>query len=120
MWPELTPEAVVREALLAAGIEPSSGWSEHDLALLDEAAALIGPPVVRRRRRRRTAPGLDETLERTLSSLGHLPECPACGSELSLSAGRWECEHPTCRKTWRTEQVMSPEAFQQVQESWGG
>jgi hypothetical protein len=119
LWPELTPEAVVREALDAAGIKPSSGWSEHDLALLDEAATLIGPPEVRPRRRRRAGPQMDETLERTLSSLGHLPECPACGSELSLSAGRWECEHPTCRKTWRPEQVMSAEAFQQVQEIIG-
>ena len=119
MWSELTPEAVVREALEAAGIKPSSAWSEHDLALLDEAAALIGPPVVRPRRRRQTGPQLDETLERTLSSLGLLPECPACGSELSLSTGRWECEHPTCRKSWRTEQVMSAEAFQQLQEIMG-
>ncbi len=119
MWPELTPEAVVQEALMALGIHPSSGWSEHDLALLDEAAALIGPPVIRRHRRRRTGPGRDETLDRTLASVGLLPECPSCGSELSLSAGRWECEHPACRKTWRTEQVMSPEAFQQVQEIMG-
>jgi hypothetical protein len=119
MWPELTPEAAVHEALRDAGIEPSSGWSEHDLALLDEAATLIGPPVIRRRRRRRTAPRRDETLDRTLSSVGLLPECPSCGSELSLSGRRWECEHPACRKTWRTEQVMSPEAFQQVQEISG-
>ena len=116
MWPGLAPEAVVHEALRAAGIEPSSGWSEHDLALLDEAAALIGPPVMRRRRRRRTAPGLEENLERTLSSLGHLPECPSCGSELSFSAGRWQCGQQMCQKTWRTAQVMSPEAFQQVRE----
>ncbi|MBO0713280.1 MAG: AAA family ATPase [Acidimicrobiales bacterium] len=116
MWPELTPEAVVHEALRAAGIEPSSGWSEHDLALLDEAEALIGPPITPHRRRRRHASGLDDALERTLSSLGHLPECPSCRSELTLSAGRWQCEHPRCQKTWRTEQVMSPEAFQQVRE----
>ena len=115
MWPRLTPEAVVHEALRAAGIEPSSGWSEHDLALLDEANALIGPPVMKRRRRRPT-PGLDENLERTLSSLGQLPACPSCGSELSFSAGRWQCGQPMCQKTWRTAQVMSPEAFQQVRE----
>ena len=56
MWPRLTPEAVVHETLRTAGIEPSSGWSEHDLALLDEAVALIGPSVIKRRppnRRRR-------------------------------------------------------------------
>ena len=116
IWPRLTPEAVVHEALRAAGIEPSSGWSEHDLALLDEAAALIGPPAIRRRRRRPTAPAIDENLERTLSSLGHLPECPSCGSELSFSAGRWHCEQPMCQKTWRTAQVMSPHTFQQVRE----
>ena len=116
MWPRLTPEAVVHEALRAAGIEPSSGWSEHDLALLDEANTLIGPPVVKRRRRRPTAPGLDENLERTLSSLGQLPACPSCGSELSYSAGRWQCGQPMCQKTWRTAQVMSPEAFQQLRE----
>ena len=115
MWPRLTPEAVVHEALRAAGIEPSSGWSENDLALLDEANALIGPPVIKRRRRRPT-PGLDENLERTLSSLGQLPACPSCGSELSFSAGRWQCGQPMCQKTWRTAQVMSPEAFQQLRE----
>jgi hypothetical protein len=116
MWPHLTPETVVHEALRGAGIEPSSGWSEHDLALLDEAAALIGPPVIRRRRRRPTVLGLDENLERTLSSLGQLPECPSCRSELSFSAGRWQCAQPMCQKTWRTAQVMSPEAFQQLRE----
>ena len=116
IWPRLTPEAVVHDALRAAGIEPSSGWSEHDLALLDEASALIGPPLMRHRRRQPTVPGLDENLERTLSSLGHLPECPSCGSELSFSAGRWQCEQPMCQKTWRTAQVMAPAAFQQVRE----
>ena len=116
LWPRLTPEAVVHEALRAAGLEPSPGWSEHDLALLDEASALVGPPVIRRRRPRPAAPGLDENLERTLSSLGRLPECPSCGSELSFSAGRWQCGQAMCQKAWRTEQVMSPEAFQQLQE----
>jgi hypothetical protein len=116
MWPRLTPEMVVHEALRTAGIEPSSGWSEHDLALLDEAAALIGPPVTRPRKRRPTAPALDENLERTLSSLGQLPECPSCGSELSFVAGRWQCGESMCQRTWRTSQVMSPEAFQRLRE----
>jgi hypothetical protein len=116
MWPRLTAEAVVHEALRNAGIEPSTGWSEHDLALLDEAAALIGPTVRRPPRRRPAAPGGDENLERTLSSFGHLPECPSCGSELSFSAGRWHCGQQMCQKTWRTSQVMSPEAFQRVRE----
>ncbi len=116
MWPRLTPEAVVHEALRAAGIEPASGWSEHDLALLDEAVALIGPLVMKRPPRRPAAPGLDENLERTLSSLGQLPDCPACGSELSFAAGRWHCGQSMCQKTWRTAQVMSPEAFQRVRE----
>jgi hypothetical protein len=116
MWPRLTPEAVVQQALRAAGIGPSPGWSEHDLALLDEAAALIGPPVVKRRPRRRAALRMDENLERTLSSLGQLPMCPSCGSELSFAAGRWQCGQPMCQRTWRTAQVMSPEAFQQVRE----
>lgn len=116
MWPELTPEELVHAALRAAGIEPSDGWSEHDLALLDEAATLIGPPVPVVQRRRSRVRIADDILERTLGDLGHLPQCPSCGSELSFSAGRWECEHPSCRRTWRTEQVMSAEAFQQVRE----
>ena len=116
LWPPLTPEALVHEALRAAGTEPSSGWSEHDLALLDEAAALIGPVVPRHRRRRKTAPGLGENLERVLASLGRLPECPSCGSELSFSHGQWQCGQAMCQKTWRTGQVMSPEAFQQLRE----
>jgi hypothetical protein len=116
MWPELTPSDLVHKALRAAGIEPADGWSEHDLALLDEAAVLIGPPVATTRRRHKSASPTDDVLERTLADLGHLPECPSCRSELSFSSGRWECEHPSCRKTWKTEQVMSPEAFQQVRE----
>jgi hypothetical protein len=116
MWPELTPEELVHEALRAAGIEPSDGWSEHDLALLDEAATLIGPSVPAGRPRRSRVGAADDILERTLAELGHLPQCPSCGSELSYSAGRWQCEHLSCRKTWKTEQVMSPEAFQQVRE----
>jgi hypothetical protein len=119
MWPDLTPESVVRETLAASGIQPSTGWSEHDLALLDEASILIGPPVTGRARRRQTAPRRDDALERTLASLGHLPECPACGSELSLVGSRWQCEHLACGKTWRGDEVMSPEAFQQVQEIVG-
>jgi superfamily I DNA/RNA helicase len=108
----------VHEALCAVGITPSSGWSEHDLALLDEAATLIGPPVARRRRPR-TAPRRDEALERTLSALNLLPDCPSCGSELSLLSGRLHCEHAACQKTFRPEEVMSPESFQQLQEIIG-
>ena len=116
VWPEITPEELVHKALRAAGVEPSDGWSEHDIALLDEAATLIGPPVPIVQRRRSRVGVSDAVLERTLADLGHLPQCPSCGSELSFSAGSWECEHLSCRKTWKTEQVMSPEAFQQVRE----
>ena len=116
IWPRLTPEAVVHEALRAAGIEPSSGWSEHDLALLDEAHALIGPPAMRRRAAPTDSAGYGRKPGAHTVFLGHLPECPSCGSELSFSAGRWHCEQPMCQKTWRTAQVMSPDAFQQVRE----
>ncbi|HET6795151.1 MAG TPA: UvrD-helicase domain-containing protein [Acidimicrobiales bacterium] len=119
MWPPLTPEGVVTEALAEVGLTPAETWSEHDLALLDEAAFLLGPPVRsgrRRSRRRPVGPVMDETLERTLSYMEMLPACPACESELSWVDGRFECPQPRCQKTWRASQVMSPEAFQQLRE----
>lgn len=90
MWPALTPQRLVRELLgsgesmrdAARGIlteeeqrwilKKRSAWSEHDVALIDEAAALIG--VSPRRTPRRKPPVHDDSerwaIERTLDDLG--------------------------------------------------
>lgn len=129
MWPLLTPEELLHDlfgapALLkAAGrglvsddelallvrARSSSlgeiGWTEADLALLDEAAALLGPAT--RRRQRREA-GLDESdswmLDRSSDEL--LPDCPACGAQLSAAGGDrpWRCD--SCGRRFRDDQVL--------------
>ena len=69
------------------GIHPSSGWSEHDLAPAGRSGRPDRPARYRQASPAATdRPGPDETMDRTLASLGLLPECPSCGSELSLSA----------------------------------
>jgi DNA helicase IV len=93
----------------AAGEEPR--WSVADLPLLDEAAPWLGPTSAPKRRPMRAPGGEDASaiVDRALAD--RLPECPNCEAELSW-AGRpgadWECG--ACGKTWRSLQVLSPEA----------
>ena len=45
-FPRVKPEQLVRRALAEEGLPAGRGWSESDLALLDEARALLdGPPI---------------------------------------------------------------------------
>ncbi|MHB1986960.1 MAG: ATP-binding domain-containing protein [Acidimicrobiales bacterium] len=132
MWPLLTPEELVHDlfgsdALLRAaakdllteeevellGRERSASlseipWTESDMALLDEAAQLLGPAKrPRRSRRARNESLLDGTdawmLERVVDE--YLPDCPACGSQLELGGSDrpWRCER--CGRRWRDDQV---------------
>jgi hypothetical protein len=96
MWPLLTPERLLRflygapRRLVRAGltedeaallVRDDEGWSEADVALLDELAVLLGP--VPAPRRRRPARAEDPMVERILGEL--LPLCPVCGSELTYA-----------------------------------
>ncbi len=129
MWPLLSPEELLHDLygapalLLAAGKGLFSGpelamlarprsrsleeipWTESDMSLLDEAAALLGP-VRRPRARRGRGEGDDGEawmLERAL--VDYLPDCPACGAQLDLGGGDrpWQCER--CSRRWRDDQV---------------
>ena len=103
LWPLLTPERllmtllaspqrleragrdVLTESELALLVrdKDDTGWSEADVALLDEAVALLGP-LPERKTKTRAAPA-DPIVERVLADL--TPDCPVCGSELTYVAG---------------------------------
>ncbi|HVF74478.1 MAG TPA: ATP-binding domain-containing protein [Acidimicrobiales bacterium] len=128
LWPRLTPEELVGDlyrvpALLrAAGrglfveaeleglarLEPE--WSEADVPLLDEAFALLGPESPPPRAAPVDAVEEQWRIDQALSD--HLPDCPRCGSQLSVvrgsDASRLRCEYATCGREWRADQVMSP------------
>lgn len=116
LWSELSPEQLVDETLSTIGIaREGEGYSEHDLALLDEAQSLLGevtPPG--RVTRPAPRPESDAALDRTLSDMGILPGCPSCGREVELSGRRWMCE--VCQQFWPLARLVSPEQAQQVQE----
>ncbi|MGH9303196.1 MAG: HelD family protein [Acidimicrobiales bacterium] len=136
MWPVLAPEELLNDlfgtaALLrraCAGIleshemelldRPRSNdvaevaWTPADMALLDEAAMLLGgkrqgrPAAGRHRSDTGEADAAEWLLDRALDD--RLPDCPACGAQLTarLGADSWNCER--CGRSWRHEQVLSP------------
>ena len=113
--PPLSAAQIVDETIAAAGLETRAARSEHDAALLDEAAALIGPePRPRGARRRPTRLTLDDALDKTLSEMGELPECPECEVELRMENGLWVCD--ACFRRWRPQQVMSEEGRRRFEE----
>ncbi len=116
LWPKLSAEQLVDETLTTLGIpRDGDGVSEHDLALLDEAQALLGaPPRPRRSPRRSTPAEGDATLDRTLSDMGIIPNCPLCSREVELSKLRWNC--PICQRSWPLSKLVPPEQAQQVRE----
>jgi len=111
LWARVGPEQVVSEALEAAGLAPidPDHLSEHDVALLDEAEALLGRAPARRRRRPAAVPAPDPTMDRTLSAMGMLPECPDCDFEVTLVAGGFLCEQ--CGRRYRPTELVSEEHF---------
>ncbi len=130
MWPLLTPEELLHDLLGAAPLVKAAGgdlfspaelallgrprssslaeipWTEADMALLDEAAQLLGP-ARRPGRRRPRGEGADDAdafmLDRMLDEA--MPDCPACGAQLDLARGErpWQCER--CGRRWRRDQV---------------
>jgi DNA helicase IV len=88
-------------------------WSPADLALLDEAAPLLGPERVAMGKRTsapRSSEDVSAIVDRALADA--IPECPECGSELTYVGGprEWLCGFFECRREWRSAEVLSPEA----------
>lgn len=138
MWPLLTPEVVVRrlltsaphvervgrdiltpdeiEAWTAAAEAGADGWSEADVALLDEATVLLGPVPAPRGRSGRNRPRLDQVAERILEE--RLPECPDCGRALDYVPGdasgsdRLHCRE--CRKAFATTKLLGDAAANEL------
>ncbi len=144
MWPVLTPQRLLSDLfrsapLLAAACrevlsdderdslqrpkDDDGTWSEHDIALLDEADELLGSPPARRRSRDevRSVPSdadvaFENMVERTMADGDYTPRCLDCESELEFvsapsAANRpWRCPHPDCGAQWASAQVLSPEA----------
>ena len=134
MWPILTPEELLHDlygaapllraaalefldpdemALLERARSPSLveiPWTEADLALLDEAAQLLGATGRSTRGRRQRGDSVEEAdawmLDRVVDE--HVPECPACHASLRLSRGEppWHCE--ACGRRWREDEVSGP------------
>ncbi len=132
MWPVLSPEellndlfgtpALLRRAgagaldeteveLLRRARSPDVAgiaWSAADRALLDEAAALLGPVSAARPDRSKRRPlSEDEAfmLDRALDD--QLPDCPGCGAQLVFEprGQKWHCER--CGRNWAGEAVMT-------------
>jgi DNA helicase IV len=114
LWPRLTAAELVDETLVDANIEPRPARSEHDAAMLDEASFLLGPRQRATRKKAAERKTLDYALDRTLSEMGMLPACPACGEELSLVDGMWDCD--ACGLNWKPTQVMVEEDQRRLDE----
>ncbi len=136
MWPALTPDALVRQLLssprrlaragrdiltadevdaLHASSAGDDGWSEADVALLDEADLLLGPVPTRRRARGRR-PRLDHVAERILEE--RLPDCPQCGRPLEFwpgeASGRDRLDCRECKITYATTALMGDAAANEL------
>ncbi len=136
MWPLLAPDGVVRRLLasprrlagagrdiltadeleaLHASSDGADGWSEADVALLDETELLLGPVPTPRRagaRRRR----LDHVAERIVEE--RLPDCPRCGRALDYlpgqASGRDRLECRECKATYATTTLMGDPAANEL------
>jgi DNA helicase IV len=137
MWPLLSPDGLVRRLLaspqrlakagrdiLTAGEldalhAPSAGgdgWSEADVALLDEADLLLGPVPARPRRRGGRRRSLDHVAERILEE--RLPDCPRCGRPLEYlpgeASGRDRLDCRECKATYATTTLMGDPAANEL------
>jgi UvrD-like helicase family protein len=117
LWPRVTSAQLVDEVLTALGYAAGDGArSVHDLALLDEADALIGQPPTAAAKAK-TKPRIDAVLERQLADMGLLPNCPVCGSELASKGFDWFCDTCEPKRTFKTEEVLAPLQVQQLNET---
>jgi DNA helicase IV len=134
IWPMLTPDVVVRRLLASprrlaragrdiltadeldalASTGGDDGWSEADVALLDEVDVLLGPLPVRRRER--GGPKLDHVAERVIEE--RLPDCPRCGRPLDFlpeeasGSDRLDCRE--CKATFATTALMGDPAANEL------
>lgn len=133
MWPVLSPEQLLHDLFgalplvrqAASGVlsaeetaslfrrraisEHDVAWSEADIPLLDEAATLLGPTTAARPRRgrRRRQPAEEDSWMLDRAAAEQLPDCAACGAQLTLAGGSrpWHCER--CGRDFVSEQVMT-------------
>jgi len=99
------------EAELLQRPDDEQGWSEADVALLDELDVLLGPVPAPRRRSR--ASQRDPMVDRVLGDL--VPDCPSCGAELLFVTSGGEpgddqlrCE--SCDRRYRAGDLMGDAA----------
>jgi DNA helicase IV len=88
-------------------------WSVADLALLDEAAPLLGPTSAAQApppKRVLLPEDISAIVDRALAD--QIPDCPNCGSELTYVGGtkEWRCGFFDCGKDWHTREVLAPAA----------
>ena len=137
IWPRLTPEQLVsdlyaHEPLLREATEgllaedelvllrrdPGHPWTSADGPLLDEAMVHLGrAPLPPRKTKDQEYEGGEDPgalVDRVLAD--RIPLCPECQSELSWNAktARWDCEFRDCGRSWAPEEVMSPEAADEL------
>ena len=117
IWPRLTREQLVDEVLDDLNLRhPDGARSVHDVALLDEADALIGEPPTAKQKAK-AKPRFDAILERQLAEMGLLPNCPVCGTELSPRGFDWLCTQCEGKSVYQSEQVLAPLGIQQLNET---
>jgi len=137
VWPLLTPEVLVHRLLasprrlanagrdiltvdeidaLCQSSDDGDGWSEADVALLDEADVVLGPIPTRARRGGGQRPSLDHVAERIIEE--RLPDCPRCGRPLEYRPGeasgsdRLECRE--CKVRYATTALMGDSAANEL------
>jgi len=137
VWPLLTPEMLVRRLLaspkrianagrdiltpdavdaLSSSSDAGDGWSEADVALLDEADVLLGPIPVSPGRSNERRQSLDHVAERIIEE--RLPDCPRCGRPLEYRPGeasgsdRIECRE--CKVRYATTALMGDSAANEL------
>jgi hypothetical protein len=104
-----------QDALHASG-DGGDGWSEADVALLDEADLLVGPVPTTPRRARGRRRRLDHVADRILEE--RLPDCPRCGRPLEYRPGeasggdRLDCRE--CKATFATTDLMGDPAANEL------
>lgn len=117
IWPRVTPAQLVDGVLRDLGFAASAdARSVHDIALLDEAAVLIGEPP-QKASRAKAGPRFDDVMERVLADMDLLPNCPVCGSELSSAGFDWICTKCDPPRAVRSESVLAPVQIQQLNET---
>ena len=136
VWPVLSPDQLLRRLLgsprrlqnagrdiltadeldaLRVSKDLGDGWSEADVALLDEADVLLGT-VPKRRRTGGRRPRLDHVAERILEE--RLPDCPKCGRPLEYlpgeASGRDRLDCRECKTTYPTTALMGDAAANEL------